>query len=585
MAKLTIQRILPPLWVAFISACATTAPPSVVVEETPATRETAPVVSEVTVTPARPIPADSVLPLLVAEFALRRDQMDLALDNYLAQSDVLRDAEVSAHTTRLAQYLNNDKAALKAALLWVEVNPDNTDARLTLGNLLSQAGNPVAAAPHLAAVLAAGGEANFTALAVAATRRGNEQVQRLMGALDSLLPDHPENTELMLSRAILLQHIESFDEALAQVRQVFDIDPAQKQAMVLEAQIRQHMGHKGASFKRLREAITQNPDETKLRLQYARLLTRTNLQAAREQFDILVADAPRDPNLLYSLALVSRELGDDERAKREFERLLTLDGRHNEAYFYLGRIYESEGDHQRAIEHFGKVMGGSDFQNAHSRVAALLLTNNDFEGHSRHFEALRERFPAFSESIYLLEADSLGRIQAYDRSHSALNQALKQLPGNISLLYARSMLSEKMDDLVTMEQDLRTIIASDPDNSTALNALGYTLANHTDRYKEALELISQALELNPDEPAILDSMGWVKFHLGDLDSALDYLQRAFKAFPDPEVAAHLGEVLWKQGEQESAREIWRDSLTQNPEHSILLEVIERLSPDDLPSGD
>ncbi len=582
------HKLTTPLISAFLSvaiaACATSTPPPAQLEVEP-TPSVKPPVSEVVVTPTRPIPDDSLLPLLVAEFALRREQLDLALDTYLTQSNVLRDPSISAHTTRLAQYLNNDKAALQAALLWVEVEPDNQDARLTLGNLLAQAGDPVAAAPHLAEVLAAGGRANFTALAVAATRRGDQQTDRLLETLNGLAKQYADNTEVMLSRAILLQHKKEYDSALDQVREVFAIDAEQKQAIVLEAQIRQLMGHKEDAFQRLQAAIASNPEDSKLRLQYARLLTRSDLEAARQQFDILVDAAPRDANLLYSTALVSRELGDDVRAKAEFERLLTLDGRHNEANFYLGRIHETAGDTRQAVSHYAKVMAGPDFQAAHRRVASLLLAEQDFAAHAAHFDKLRSRYPGFSESIFLLEADSLGQVQALERSTEALNRGLEQLPGNVSLLYARSMLSEKTRNLETMEQDLRTILAADPDNSTALNALGYTLANLTERYDEALDLIARALELNPGEPAILDSMGWVKFRLGELDTALDYLQRAFDAFPDPEVAAHLGEVLWALGEQESARDIWRESLSQHPDHNVLLDVLKRLSPGDIPAGD
>ncbi|MFT5484172.1 MAG: thioredoxin-like negative regulator of GroEL, partial [Halieaceae bacterium] len=130
--------------------------------------------SEVVVRPQRPIPADSLLPLLIAEFALRRQQMGTALDHYLTQSALLKDAGVSAHTARLAQYLKRDQDALKAALQWVELAPDDPEARLVLANLLARGGDPVTAATHMSEVLRSGGRANFTALAVAAARQGDK---------------------------------------------------------------------------------------------------------------------------------------------------------------------------------------------------------------------------------------------------------------------------------------------------------------------------------------------------------------------------------------------------------------------------
>ena len=164
------------------------------------------------------------------------------------------------------------------------------------------------------------------------------------------------------------------------------------------------------------------------------------------------------------------------------------------------------------------------------------------------------------------------------------NGCVLPIPETTSLLYARSMLAEQRDDLVQMEADLRTIIANEPDNSTALNALGYSLANRTERYDEALALISQALALEPDEPAILDSMGWVLYRTGRYEEALDYLTRAYAEFPDPEVAAHLGEVLWVNGDTDAATQVWQGALRKDPNHEILLSTLKRLGVSSLNSG-
>ncbi len=143
------------------------------------------------------------------------------------------------------------------------------------------------------------------------------------------------------------------------------------------------------------------------------------------------------------------------------------------------------------------------------------------------------------------------------------------------------MLGQQQSDIAMMEADLRAILARDPNNATALNALGYTLADQTDRLDEAHSLISRALELDPAEPAILDSMGWVLFRKGEIDQSIDYLTRAYAAFPDPEVAAHLGEVLWMNGDTEKARQIWQGALLKAPNHSVLQETLLRLGVTDL----
>ena len=147
----------------------------------------------------------------------------------------------------------------------------------------------------------------------------------------------------------------------------------------------------------------------------------------------------------------------------------------------------------------------------------------------------------------------------------------------MNLRYNRSILAEMHDDLILAEKDLRIIISTDPSNAMALNALGYTLANRTNRLEEAYNLISRALELQPNEPAILDSMGWVLYRQNQYSRALEFLKAAYELLPDPEVAAHIGEVLWVTGEKEAARKIWVKAIKQAPEHKVLKETIYRFT--------
>ena len=159
---------------------------------------------------------------------------------------------------------------------------------------------------------------------------------------------------------------------------------------------------------------------------------------------------------------------------------------------------------------------------------------------------------------------------------AVLDAALGSYPEQADLLYARAMVAERIDRLDLLERDLRAIIARDPNHAEALNALGYTLADRTDRHREALELVERALALEPDEHHIVDSMGWVLYRLGRHEEAAEHLRRSYEGEPDPVVAAHLGEVLWTLGRQEEAREIWESALEDAPDNEVLLETIERL---------
>jgi len=525
--------------------------------------------------PERPFPDDSLYPLLVAEFALRRRDYDVALDHYLTQSRILRDAGVSAHTTHLTQFMQRETEALGAAQLWVELDPDNVEANGTLASLLVRRGRTVEALPHLALAERSGAEANFPTLLNGFNQLDEQQRAVLVSGINELAAEFPENTQLLLTQALIHAEYDQYDLALDKLDKLFDLEPYQPQAILLEAKILLTVDAK-KPFARLQQALEEDPENKRLRLQYARLLTASDMAAARQQFEILSVQSPRDGDLLLSLALINREVGDDLAAKTYLNQLLSLEQRTDEAHFYLGRIAETAGNPQEAVSQYMQVEDSREYLAANNRLGRILIAAGQLQRNHAWFNQQREENPARREQLYGLEADLLIQAGALDAAVQVLNQALAETPTSTSLLYARSMLREQQGDLVLMEKDLRAIIASDPNNSTAINALGYSLANRTERYTEAMALISQALRLEPDEPAILDSMGWVLYRTGRYEEALDYLTRAYSAFPDPEVAAHLGEVLWVTGDTDAATAVWQGALLKDPDHEILLSTLERL---------
>lgn len=559
---------------ALLSACAGTAP---VAERasTPEQRETpeAPATEKVK-PPERPFPDDSIYPLLVAEFALRRRAYDVALENYLVQARELRDPGVSAHTTHLTQFMQRDQEALESVRLWVELEPDNVEANNTLSSLLIRNGRPLEALPHMAVVQRHGVAAPFPTLLSGFERLTDEQRAELVDGINALAAEFPDNEQLLLTQAIIHAEFKQYQAALDKLAALFEANPYQTQAVLLEAKIRLTRGDR-KPYTRLDEALEQDPDNKTLRLQYARLLTTHDMGAAREQFEILSMKSPRDGDLLLSLALINRETGDDIAAAAYLRQLLALEQRNNEAHYYLGRIAEDGGDLETAVTQYMKVQDSREFLVANSHIGQILVGKGQVRESQQWFTRQREANPRRREQLYGLEGDILSQAGEADLAMQVLNRGLQEYPESANLRYARAMLGEQQDDMALMESDLRAIIAADPDNSTALNALGYTLANRTERYEEAFELISRALALQPDEPAILDSMGWILYRQGQPSEALDYLTRAYAEFPDPEVAAHLGEVLWVLGDTGAARDVWQEALLKDPEHEVLLDTLRR----------
>jgi len=530
--------------------------------------------------PEREIPRDSVYPLLLAEFALRRQAYGVALERYSEQTPLLRDPGVAAHTTHLAQYMQRKDEARAAASLWVELEPDNIEANNIMASLLVSDGRSAQALPHLVVVARGGQKANFPMVLADFEDLELEQQQALAQEIDLLAAEMPDNTALMLTQALLLAEQQELSKAMARLDQILQLEPYQSQALLLEAKLRLARGD-DQPFSRIEKALQANPRDQALRLQYARLLAPKDLQAARKQFEILSAQSPKDSNLLLSLALINREIGDNLAAKAYLRKILAMGQRSSEAHYYLGRIAQDNGDESEALEHYRQVRSSRQLLSAAQRGGSMLLNSGQPGATRAWFAAARIKNPVQGEQLYALEAELFTQGNQLDAAVDVLNRALQDYPESMSLRYARSMLGEKMGDLALMERDLRSIIALDPDNATALNALGYTLANRTQRYDEAHELIARALALQPDEPAILDSMGWVLYRQGQYEQALEYLRRAHAAFPDPEVAAHLGEVLWVNGDAEGATRVWSSALREDPDHKVLLETLQRLGVTDL----
>ena len=530
----------------------------------------------------RPFPNDSLYPLLVAEFALRRQAYDVALEQYIGQAGELRDSGVSEHTTHLAQFLKREEEALEAAALWVELDPKNTEANNTLAQLLARQGRTLEALPYLIVVQRETGDANFPVLLNGFKKLDATQRAALVRDTNTLAIEFPQNTNLLLTQALIQAETGQLDSALDKLNTLLDLEPEQTTAILLEAKILADQ-NTAKPYARLQQMLQNNPDDNLLRLQYARLLTATDMPAAREQFEILSEQHPDDGDLLFSLALINHEIADPEAARAYLLQTIALGQRVNEAYYYLGRMAEEDNNTEEALSWYMQIGFGPEYLAANNRIGHILIEGDQLKRYQARFVEQRQEHPPLRDELYALEAAILIEAGAKTAALQVLNQALLETPSSISLRYERAMLNEQLNNLASMEQDLRTIIAADPDNTAALNALGYTLANRTTRYDEALHLISRALVLEPDEPAILDSMGWVMFRTEQYAASVNYLTRAYTGFPDAEVASHLGEALWAQGETDAAMAIWQGALLREPDHPVLLDTLDRLGID-LPAG-
>ena len=520
---------------------------------------------------------DTLYSLLSAELAGQRNRLDIALDNYVTQAINTQDPGVSERAFRIAEYLGADQAALDTSLIWVKNAPDDIEAQRAAAIQLARNGRYDESLVYMEKVLQAKGDTHFDFLALAAIETDADTRAGLQKSFDSLLAKHPDNGQLIFGKALLMQQDGDAEGAL----KLLEKNPPQNgevAPILLRARLLQSLNRGDEALPLLKKSVSQYPDDKRLGLTYARTLVEQNRMAeAKVQFASLVEQYPEDDELRFSLALVCLEGKSWGEAEGYLQELIERDSHVDSAHLNLGRIAEERNDPEGALVEYALVGPGSEYLPAKLRQADILISHGRGAEASKKLASARGAQPDYAIQLYLIEAETLAANNQTDRAWNTLQQALKQYPDDLNLLYSRAMLAEKRNDLDQMERDLRAIIKREPDNAMALNALGYTLSDRTTRYTEAKALIQQAYDLNPDDPAVLDSLGWVNYRLGNLDEAERLLRQALERFPDQEVAAHLGEVLWANGKQREAKTIWGTFLKENPDSPILRKTILRLT--------
>jgi tetratricopeptide (TPR) repeat protein len=329
-----------------------------------------------------------------------------------------------------------------------------------------------------------------------------------------------------------------------------------------------------------RSFLEKYPKSQDVRLMYARLLVDEKAyDSAREQFEILLKNAPGNPEMSLAVGLLSMELKDFPKAELHMKNVLAFGYREPDTARYdLGQIREELQDWAGAIEWYSKVEKGDQYVPSRLRVAAMLAKQK----HLKEARDLLHDLPADTpqQKVLLIQADAqlLNDSKDYQGAYDALTMGLEKVPDSVDLLYDRAMVADKLNRFKLLEADLRKIIALKPDHAHALNALGYSLADRTDRFSEAYELIQKAIVLLPDDPFIMDSLGWVQFRLNKLQESEKTLRKAFSRQPDPEIAAHLAEVIFKQGRTEEAAKFLKVNLEAHPESEVLRAAVEQFHP-------
>ena len=525
--------------------------------------------------PVAPFPKDALYQLLVAEVAGYRGEYSTALEKYVDMALKTRDAGVAQRAAMLAVYLKRYEEALTTSKIWVEQEPDSIEARRYLSEQLLRIGDMEQAIVHMEAIKSLGGLANFESFAYSAANMDDKGREVLLEAMSRMLAEYPGDEQLLFSKAVLLEQSGQLEEALQLANQLL-VSKKDINVIVLKVNALKDLLRTDEALVFLESTLEEFADKRRLRLIYARMLFEAErLFDAEKQYELVHQQAPNDSDILFALALISMEQGKDESAKGYLNQMIRFNRRANEAHYYLGSIADKNDKIPQAISEYKMVGPGREFLAAQVRIAALLADQDRLDDARAHLENQRANNPDRYNRLVMIEGQLLS-----ERGHEAeffelLEMVIQKQPENVELLYFRAMTGQSLGRLDVLEQDLLRVIEIDPGNADAMNALGYTLADQTDRHDEALVLIERALEIKPNEAAFIDSLGWVQYRLENYKDAVTNLRKALSLFDNDEVAAHLGEVLWVIGEEQEARNVWQKALDARPDSDILKRVIKR----------
>lgn len=525
--------------------------------------------------------ADDAYSLMVAEIALNQGDTALAVRHYLSLARSQDNAEIAERAVRVAVYGQDLEAAVEAARRWIELDPERVEARQVIAAIYVRQDKAVEAFEYLDDLIKTTDLADaelFPPLLGILAREKNANT--VLSVSQRLAFEYPERAYAQYMHGMLAAQNGRSEEALRYLDRSIEIEDIEG-VHSARAKILLRLGRPGEAVVSLRKAVDNNPDDQNLRLTYARLLVDVKqYEEARQEFEKLHQASPDDAELLYTLGLLSLESQRLDDAEKYMRKLVDLNQREGEAQYYLGRINENRKLYETAIEWYREVHVGEYKFDARLRIADMLGALERTDEAVGHLDEMLKGSQSDGSlvRIYITKGELLRAARRYPEAMDVFNTALAIVPGNSDLLYARALVAEKLGRIDQLEADIRAILKTEPDNAHALNALGFTLADQTDRYQEAYDFLKRAIEIMPDDPAIIDSWGWVHYRLGEYEEAVRLLQKALSRLDDAEISAHLGEVLWVSGQQDKARAVWQKALKKSPDDPTLQKVMQRFIP-------
>ena len=516
---------------------------------------------------------------LLTEIANQRGHKALAVEGSADMAQKTRDPRLAKRAAQFSLESGDMNKAIDAFRFWQEIEPEATMATRMLSSLLLRGGRLEEARVEFVKVLKADepdvGKTFLQLYPMTASYPDKAVVLQLMRDLAAPYPEVAE-AHLVVAQLALAASDEML--ALNEARQARKLRPEWDTPVALEAQLlRRSAPQQGLEL--LRRYLSSYPQASPIRLQYARaLLEQKQYKAARDEFQQLLRASPDDVDLAFATALISLQLNDFSGAEAQLRQTLAKGGKGLDgAEYFLGQLSEAKEDEDEALVHYREVKAGEYLFSAQLRMVYLLNKRGKPDEARQHLQQAQATNNQQRVQLLMIEAQLLRESLQFAEAYRVLQQGLVKFPRHPELLYEAAMTGEKLAKYDESEKLLRQLIQIKPDHAHAYNALGYSLLERNVRIAEAVALVEKALELAPDDIAVMDSVGWAYFRSGKLDESVAMLRKAYAGNPDPEIAAHLGEVLWVRGDKDEAKKVWQDSLKAHPDNALLQAVIKRFA--------
>jgi tetratricopeptide (TPR) repeat protein len=531
-------------------------------------------------------PAPQAFYTVTGEIALARGEPRVAALQYAAAAASETDTELVKRAAAVTADTLQPTLTAGVAARWIYLDPKSLDAQRSAAKAALALFKLDEAAAHYRIVLLnspAGMDAEFADLeADLSAEESSFAARQLADRLESFFPSSPA--------ALRLQGITAMraDDPAAAVRSLtaaLAADPkdegkpaARKELLQTLARARILAGDVEEPLK-ASEARLKSEDTSSNRFDYAvLLLTAQREEEAGEQLQILARDPESKAVALRLLGLLEFQQGHLDAASAKFRQLLTTGKLSDDAFYYLGLIADRNEDPERALRLYAQVQNGENAVPALLRAATLLHTHGASSAAEELFDRLIEDEPLRAPEILTARARTYALSHDFPKAFATLEKGVTQYPDSMELRYATASMYEDQGQIPAALRELTLVLKTRPNDPAAMNALGFTLADHDKDLSRARKLIEHAYAAAPRNAAILDSLGWVLFRQGRATEALPYLTAAYSDDHDGDIAAHLGEVLWQLGQQEEAARVWSEASALDPDNHLLKSTRQRLSP-------